>query len=80
MSKPKNITVTLSSEEQEKLEYLVEYFQSNSIANVTKSDVIKFMIIQMTETVEKNQLENMRKLLNKVENEPNFNIETSEEL
>ncbi|WP_353856751.1 hypothetical protein [Bacillus sp. Bos-x628] len=76
--KTKNITMSLTKEEFEDLEYLVDYFQSKSIANVTKSLVVKFMISQTKETIEKNQLSNVRKLLDKAEKEPNFDIEDVE--
>ena len=40
----KNLNVTLTDEENEELETLVEFFQNKSISNVTKSDVTKFII------------------------------------
>ncbi|MHA6145763.1 hypothetical protein [Bacillus licheniformis] len=67
MSKTKNFTVTLTQEEHEDLDYLVNYFQSKSIATVTKSDVIKFMIRQMKETVSKDVLSEVQEV---IENAP----------
>jgi hypothetical protein len=44
--KQKNLTITLSREEHEDLDYLIDYFQRQSISTVTKSDLIKFLIKQ----------------------------------
>lgn len=40
----KNLTVTLSEEENEKLEKIVAFFQKRSISTVTRTDVIKYLI------------------------------------
>ncbi|UTV34839.1 hypothetical protein [Bacillus altitudinis] len=76
--KSKNITINLTADEVEDFEYVVDYFQQRSIANVSKSLVIKFMIGQMKETIKKNQLENVRKLLDKVEENPEFDLDNVE--
>lgn len=76
--KSKNITIMLSAEEFEDMEFLVNYFQKSSIANISRSQVIKFMIGQMKETIEKNQLNNVRKLLDKVEENPEFDLDDVE--
>lgn len=63
MSNTKNLTVTLSQEEHSDLDFLVNYFQQQSISNVTKSDVIKFMIRQMKTTVELNKVDEVKEML-----------------
>lgn len=64
MSKTKNLTVTLTLEEHSDLDYLVNYFQKQSISTVTKSDVIKFMIKQMKTTVELDVVSELQEVLN----------------
>lgn len=76
--KSTNMTIYLTEDEFKDVEFLVDYFQKRSIANVSKSQVIKFMIGQMKETIEKNQLNNVRKLLDKVEENPEFDIDDVE--
>ncbi|MGG5759211.1 hypothetical protein ACQ3VF_26280 [Bacillus toyonensis] len=68
-TKNKNLTVTLSMEEHEDVEFLVNYFQEQSISNVTKSDVIKFMIKQMRKTVENDLVKDVNKLIKEAEKE-----------
>jgi hypothetical protein len=63
VSNTKNLTVTLSKEEHSDLDFLVDYFQQQSISTVTKSDVIKFMIRQMKTTIEKDKVQDVRELL-----------------
>jgi hypothetical protein len=48
----KNLTVTLNGEEHKDLNNLVEHFQIQSISNVTKTDVIKYLIKQKKEALE----------------------------
>lgn len=59
----KNITITLTSEEYEQLNEIVDYFQEQSISNVSKADVIKFMIDQFKQAIENDQLEAVRNLI-----------------
>jgi len=59
----KNITITLTSDEYEQLNDIVDYFQEQSISNVSKADVIKFMIDQFKEAIDNNQLEAVRNLI-----------------
>lgn len=66
-TKTKNLTVTLTMEEHEDVEFLVNYFQEQSISNVTKSDVIKFMIKQMRKTVENDLVKDVNKLIKDAE-------------
>jgi hypothetical protein len=40
----KNLTVTLTATEHDQLDRLVEYFQKESISNVSKTDVVKYLI------------------------------------
>jgi hypothetical protein len=61
----KNLTITLSGNEHDDLNNLVDYFQQQSISTVTKSDVIKFMIKQMKLAVEKDKVSDMRNMLEK---------------
>lgn len=68
-TKNKNLTVTLSMEEHEDVEFLVNYFQEQSISNVTKSDVIKFMIKQMRKTVENDLVKDVNKMIKEAEKE-----------
>lgn len=69
MSNTKNLTVTLSLEEHKDLDFLVSYFQKQSISTVTKSDVIKFMISQMKTTVENDKVQEVREILEDSNNE-----------
>lgn len=71
----KNLTMTLPIEVYEDLENLVDYFQQQSISSVTKTDVIKFMIKQMTRTVEQDLVNEYNKMLNNAEkhNDTNSN-------
>jgi hypothetical protein len=48
----KNLTVTLNGEEHKDLNNLVEHFQIQSISNVTKTDVIKYLIKQKKTALE----------------------------
>ncbi|PAW43696.1 hypothetical protein CKQ69_30820 [Bacillus toyonensis] len=66
-TKNKNLTVTLTMEEHEDVEFLVNYFQEQSISNVTKSDVIKFMIKQMRKTVENDLVKDVNKMIKEAE-------------
>lgn len=68
-TKNKNLTVTLTMEEHEDVEFLVNYFQEQSISNVTKSDVIKFMIKQMRKTVENDLVKDVNKMIKEAEKE-----------
>jgi len=56
-------------DEHEDIEFLVNYFQEQSISNVTKSDVIKFMIKQMRKTVENDLVKDINKLIKEAEKE-----------
>lgn len=48
----KNLTVTLGEAETKDLDFLIDYYQQQSISTVTKTDVIKFMIKQTKKHVE----------------------------
>ncbi|MDR7207643.1 hypothetical protein [Priestia megaterium] len=50
--KQKNLTITLNREENEDLEFLIDYFQRQSISTVTKTDLIKFLIKQAKFNIE----------------------------
>lgn len=65
----KNLTITLTKQDQEDLEYLVEYFQDQSISTVTKSDVIKFMINQTRRTIEQDLLKQVNNMIKESEQE-----------
>ena len=54
-NKPKNVTVSLSEEEYEDLDFILDYYQSNSIANVTRTDVVKHMIKITKRNIESKQ-------------------------
>ena len=69
----KNLTITLGLEEYGDLEYLVNYFQEQSISTVTKTDVIKFMIKQMKRTVEQDLVNDYNKMLNNAEKDNSDN-------
>jgi hypothetical protein len=69
MSKAKNLTITLDSDQYNDLDLLVNYFQEQSISTVTKSDVIKFMIKQMKRTVQQDLVNDYNSMLNKAEKE-----------
>lgn len=57
----KNITINLTDEELKRLEFLVNFFQNKSIATVTRSDVIKFLINKVyTLTYGENNLDKAR--------------------
>lgn len=49
----KNITITLTEEEMDKLEDLVALFQKQSISQVTRTDVIKFFIVKNHDLLQK---------------------------
>jgi uncharacterized protein YlbG (UPF0298 family) len=72
-SNTKNLTITLGLEEYGDLEYLVNYFQEQSISTVTKTDVIKFMIKQMKRTVEQDLVNDYNKMLNNAEKDNSDN-------
>jgi hypothetical protein len=76
LAKAKNLTITLDEDQYSDLDYLVGYFQEQSISTVTKSDVIKFMIKQMKRTVEQDLVRKYNKMLNEAE-EDNINREDS---
>lgn len=59
----KNLTVTMTKEEHEELDYLVDFFQDQSISTVTRSDVIKFLIKNMKQTIEKGKFHKAKELL-----------------
>lgn len=48
----KNLTVTLSEDDSNDLDSLVEYFQSKSISKVTKTDVVRYMIKETKKDIE----------------------------
>lgn len=48
----KNLTVTLGEGDANDLDFLVEYYQRESISTVNKTDVIKFMIRQTKKSIE----------------------------
>lgn len=48
-----NITITLSDEEMSKLEDIVAFIQTKSIATVTRTDVLKWFIIKNHELLNK---------------------------
>jgi hypothetical protein len=44
--RPKNLTISMNREDNDDLDFLIDYFQKQSIATVTKSDLVKFLIKQ----------------------------------
>lgn len=68
MSSTKNLTITLNDEEHAELAFLVKHFQSQSISNVSRSDVVKFMIKQMKKQVEQDMVLKVNALLEESEN------------
>jgi hypothetical protein len=69
VSNTKNLTITLNKEEYADLEFLVEYFQDQSISTVTKSDVVKFTLRQMKRTVQQDLVNEYNRMLNNAEKE-----------
>ncbi|MGD2330719.1 hypothetical protein [Bacillus amyloliquefaciens] len=69
MSKKTNITFAFTEDEYEDLVYLIDYFQSRSISTVTRADVIRFLIKQMKETIEKDKLQEVNQLLKEADEE-----------
>ncbi|PGK52351.1 hypothetical protein CN918_31665 [Priestia megaterium] len=69
MSNTKNLTLTLTKDDYEELENLVTFFQSQSIAKVTKSDVVKYMTKQMKRTVAHDLLKEYENMLTNAEKE-----------
>lgn len=69
MSKTRNITFAFTEGEYEDLVFLIDYFQSRSISNVTRADVIRFLIKQMKETIEKDKLQEVNRLLKEADKE-----------
>lgn len=61
--KTKNLSITLSLEEYHNMDYLVEYFQKQSISTVTRTDVVKFMIKQMKLSIELGETEIIEKAM-----------------
>ncbi|MGG0487211.1 hypothetical protein ABEY65_28075 [Priestia aryabhattai] len=53
--RPKNLTISMTREDNDDLDYLIDYFQRQSIATVTKSDLIKFLIKQAKFNIDKGQ-------------------------
>ncbi len=72
-TKNRNLTIVLNNEEYADLDFLVDYFQEQSISTVTKSDVIKFMLKQMRKTVENDLVKDVNKLIKEAENNNNDN-------
>lgn len=72
-TKNRNLTIVLNNEEYGDLDFLVDYFQEQSISTVTKSDVIKFMLKQMRKTVENDLVKDVNKLIKEAENNNNDN-------
>ncbi|MDA1509617.1 hypothetical protein ORN01_25250 [Bacillus cereus] len=68
-TKNKNLTITLNSEEYADLDFLVDYFQEQSISTVTKTDVIKFMLKQMKRTVENDLVKDVNKMIKEAESD-----------
>ena len=69
VSNTKNLTLTLSKDDYVDLENLVAYFQSQSIAKVTKSDVVKYMVKQTKRTVAQELLKEYDNMLTNAEKE-----------
>lgn len=69
MSKKTNITFAFTEDEYEDLVYLIDYFQSRSISTVTRADVVRFLIKQMKETIEKDKLHEVNELLKEADKE-----------
>lgn len=69
MSNTKNLTVSLTVKEHEDLEYLIEYFQHQSISTVTRSDVIKFMIRQTKRQAQQDIVAKVNKIIIESEEE-----------
>lgn len=67
-TKNRNLTIVLNNEEYADLDFLVDYFQEQSISTVTKSDVIKFMLKQMRKTVDNDLVKDVNKLIKEAEN------------
>lgn len=72
-TKNRNLTIVLNNEEYGDLDFLVDYFQEQSISTVTKSDVIKFMLKQMRKTVENDLVKDLNKMIKDAENNNNDN-------
>lgn len=64
MAETKNLTISLSINESQSLDRLVQYFQKYSIASVSKSDVIKYFINEMVIPVDSGRFDEVRNLLN----------------
>ncbi|MFX5502378.1 hypothetical protein ACM5ME_20585 [Bacillus subtilis] len=69
MVKKTNITFAFTEDEYEDLVFLIDYFQSRSISTVTRADVIRFLIKQMKETIEKDKLQEVNQLLKEADEE-----------
>lgn len=72
-TKNRNLTIVLNNEEYADLDFLVDYFQEQSISTVTKSDVIKFMLKQMRKTVENDLVKDLNKMIKDAETNNNDN-------
>jgi hypothetical protein len=74
----KNLTVNLTMKEHEDLDFLVNYFQEQSIATVKKADVFKFMIKYTKRIAEQDQFKKVDKIIKEAEesntSETNNNI------
>lgn len=66
-AKTKNLTIALTAEEQDNLDFLVDYFQDESISTVTKSDVIKFMLLQFKKTAENDLMNDLKRMIKEKE-------------
>lgn len=68
MTSTKNLTITVSNEDYQNLEFVLNYFQEQSISKVSKSDLIKFMVLQFKIAIENDKLEEVRTLIRNLEN------------
>lgn len=71
-TKNRNLTIVLNNEEYADLDFLVDYFQEQSISTVTKSDVIKFMLKQMRKTVDNDLVKDVNKLIKEAEKDNKY--------
>lgn len=49
--KPTNVTVRFNEEEYAALQHIIEFFQEKTVAEVTKTDVLKYLVTSIDEII-----------------------------
>lgn len=49
--KPTNVTVRFNEEEYAALQHIIDFFQEKTVAEVTKTDVLKYLVTSIDEII-----------------------------